>query len=70
MHNAIVLTHLVAARIEPQPWLRPPRRPHRRRQRRSALGRLLVAAGDALQRTGHRLCGAAPPEVVIAPARP
>jgi hypothetical protein len=47
MHDAITLTCLVAARIEPRPWLR--LLPPRRRQARARLGSLLVAIGWALQ---------------------
>jgi hypothetical protein len=52
MHEPIVLTCLVAARIEPRPWLRPlPPPPRRRRRRaRAALGSLLVAIGGILRR--------------------
>lgn len=71
MHDAIAMAYLVAARIEPQPSLRPPTRPRCRRRRvRGTLGRLLSAAGGALQRAGHRLSGAAPPGTVIVPPAP
>jgi hypothetical protein len=48
----IALTCLVAARIEPQSWLRPLPPPLRRRRRRgrAALGSLLIAVGGALRR--------------------
>jgi len=59
MHAAIALTYLVAARIEPRPWLCPPPPPRRRRRcARAALGSLLVAIGRALQREPERQAAA------------
>jgi hypothetical protein len=51
MYTAIVLTYLVAARVEPLPWLRPP---PRRSRARAALGSLLVAIDRALRREQAR----------------
>jgi hypothetical protein len=69
MHDPIVLTCLVAARIEQRRWLRPLPPPPRRRRARAALGSLLVAIGGALRRKPEPDVGRRGPDL-LDPAAP